>query len=104
MRDAPTYGAAVQREVVGDDPLGLAPTNEQLYNSAFPGFNNYVRHIRVYSAICWMTKQVALALEGGQAKTDQEARSLYKGAIEKMELALVWANPGAQGLAGNTRQ
>ena len=71
MRDAPIYADAVQREVVGDDPLGLAPTNERLYNSAFPGFNNYVRHIRVYSAICWMTRQVALALERGAAKTDK---------------------------------
>lgn len=103
MRDAPTYADAVQREVVGDDPLGLAPTNERLYNSAFPGFNNYVRHIRVYSAICWMTKQVALALERGAAKTDKEARALFGAAIEKVELALVWANQGAQGLAGNTR-
>lgn len=103
MRDAPTYANPVQREVVGDDPLGLAPTNERLYNSAFPGFNNYVRHIRVYSAICWMTKQVELALERGVAKTDKEARGLYKAGIEKVELALVWANRGAQGIAGNTR-
>jgi hypothetical protein len=103
MRDAPTYADAVQAGVVGDDPLGLAPTNENLYNAAFPGFNNYVRHIRVYSTICWMTKQVALALEKGAAQTEREARELFEGAIEKMELALVWANQGVQGLAGNTR-
>jgi hypothetical protein len=103
MRDAPTYADAVQAGVVGDDPLGLAPTNENLYNAAFPGFNNYVRHICVYSTICWMTKQVALALERGAAQTEREARELFEGAIEKMELALVWANQGVQGLAGNTR-
>lgn len=40
MRDEPTYAEAVQRSVVGDDPLGLAATNERLYNSALPGFNN----------------------------------------------------------------
>ncbi|MBS0467275.1 MAG: hypothetical protein JSS31_14745 [Proteobacteria bacterium] len=103
MRDTPTYADAVQRGVVGDDPLGLAPTNERLYNSAFPGFNNYVRHIRVYSTICWMTQQVGLALEKGAAATDNDARRLFASALEKMELALVWANPGAQGLAGNQR-
>lgn len=103
MRSAPTYADAVQRGVVGDDPLGLAPTNERLYNSALPGFNNYVRHIRVYSAICWMTRQVGLALEKGVATTDKEARQLFERALEKMELALVWANLGAQGLAGNQR-
>lgn len=103
MRDTPTYADAIQRGVVGDDPLGLAPTNERLYNSAFPGFNNYVRHIRVYSTICWMTRQVSLALEKGAAATDKDARRLFESALEKMELALVWANPGAQGLAGNQR-
>lgn len=104
MRDDPTYAEAVQRSVVGDDPLGLAPTNERLYNSAFPGFNNYVRHIRVYSAICWMTKQVALALEKGAARTNQDARRIFESAIEKVELALLWANPGAQGIAGSRRE
>ena len=103
MRDAPTYADAVQRGVVGDDPLGLAPTNERLYNSAFPGFNNYVRHIRVYSTICWMTKQVSQALEKGAARTDKDARGLFEGAIEKVELALVWANQGVQGMAGTQR-
>jgi hypothetical protein len=103
MRSAPTYADAVQRLVVGDDPLGLAPTNERLYHSVFPGFNNYVRHIRVYSAICWMTKQVALALEKGAAQTDKDARALFDAAIEKMELVLLWANQGVQGLAGAQR-
>lgn len=104
MRDKPTYAEAVQRSVVGDDPLGLAPTNERLYNSAFPGFNNYVRHIRVYSAICWMTKQVSLTLEKGGATTNHDARRLFEGAIEKVELALLWANPRAQGIAGKRRE
>lgn len=104
MRDAPTYAEAVQRGVVGDDPLGLAPTNERLYNSALPGFNNYVRHIRVYSAICWMTKQVSVALSKGAADTNEEAKRLFDAAIQKMELALVWANRGAPGIAGNRRE
>lgn len=104
MRDKPTYAEAVQRSVVGDDPLGLATTNERLYNSALPGFNNYVRHIRVYSAICWMTKQVSLGLEKGAAATTPDAERLFRGAIEKIELAILWANPKAQGIAGSRRE
>lgn len=103
MREAPTYADAVQREVIGDDPLGLASTGERLYGSVFPGFNNVVRYIRVYSAICWMAKQVALALENGAAKTDQAATALFKNAIEKVEVALVWANPEHLQLAGSSR-
>ena len=103
MRETPTYAEAVQIGVVGDDPLGLAPTNERLYNSVFPGFNNYVRHIRVYSAICWMVKQFEYLLEKGVASSDKHAHSLFVSAIEKIELALVWANPGVHGLAGVER-
>lgn len=103
MRDLPTFAAAVQRGVVGDDPLGLAPTNERLYNSAFPGFNNYVRYIRVYSALCWMTKQVTAALSKGAVQTNDEAHQMFEAALEKMELALLWANPVAPALAGRRR-
>lgn len=103
MRDVPTFAAAVQRGVVGDDPLGLAPTNERLYNSAFPGFNNYVRYIRVYAALCWMTKQVTAALSKGTVQTNHEARQMLEAALEKMELALLWANPVAPALAGRRR-
>jgi len=103
MRDVPTFAAAVQRGVVGDDPLGLAPTNERLYNSAFPGFNNYVRYIRVYAALCWMTKQVTAALSKGAVQTNHEARQMFEAALEKVELALLWANPVAPALAGRRR-
>jgi len=103
MRDEPTYSEALERSVVGDDPLGLAPTNERLYNSAFPGFNNYVRYIRVYSAICWMTQQLTRALEQGD-ETTLDADKVFAVGMEKIELALLWANLGAQQLAGTRRR
>lgn len=103
MRSEPAFAAAVQRGVVGDDPLGLAPTNEKLYNSALPGFNNYVRYIRVYAALCWTVKQVESAMRRGQARSHKEAAQLLKGALEKTELALVWFNKGAPQLAGTKR-
>lgn len=103
MREAPTFSEPVQEGLSGDDPLGLASTSEQLYNSAFPGFNNVVRYIRVYSTICWMCEQVADYLSKRPVATNREARLLFEGAIEKMELALTWANPNATGLAGSQR-
>lgn len=103
MRDAPTFAEPVQEGLSGDDPLGLAATSEHLYNSAFPGFNNVVRYIRVYSAICWMCEQVADSLNKRPVATNRDARLLFEGAIEKIELALTWANPGATGLAGGQR-
>lgn len=104
MREAPTFAQAIQKAVVGDDPLGLAPTSERLYNKVFPGFNNYVRYIRVYSAICWMTRQVELALNKGLASTQANASTLFHEALQKIELALLWANPGKGELAGSTRK
>lgn len=104
MRDVPAYAEAVQSGVVGGDPLGLAPTNERLYNSALPGINNYVRYIRVYSAICWMTKQVSAALEKGEANTNDEAKRLFAAAIQKIELALVWVNREEPDIAGKRRK
>lgn len=104
MRDAPTYAEAIQRGLAGDDPLGLAAGNERLYNSALPGFNNYVRYVRVYSAVCWMIRQAGLALENRAAISHEDARKIFKSALEKIELALVWANPGAKQLAGSRRR
>lgn len=40
------------------DPLGTNAVVESLYRSVFPGINNVVAFIRVYSAICWMVRQI----------------------------------------------
>jgi hypothetical protein len=104
MLEAPVFVTPAQRGFVGDDPLGLAATNERLYNVALPGFNNYVRYIRVYSALCWTAVQVEKALEGGAAVSSRDARALFKAAFEKMELAIVWANPKKPQLAGMRRK
>ena len=53
MFNAPTFNIPLGSEVSGDDPLGLAPVNERLYGSVFPGINNVVRYIRVYSLLSW---------------------------------------------------
>lgn len=85
------------------DPLDLASTNERLYNTVFPGFNNVVRYIGVYSALCWMARQVQRHLESAQGLSTPAAKELQRVAMEKMELALLWANGPDAELAGKTR-
>ena len=86
------------------DPLDLASTNERLYNTVFPGFNNTVRYIGVYSALCWMAMQVQRHLHSAQGLTNSAAEALQLQAMEKMELALLWASGLEAELSGKTRQ
>lgn len=85
------------------DPLDLASTNERLYNTVFPGFNNVVRYIGVYSALCWMALQVQRYLESAHGLSKPAAADLQQRAMEKMELVLLWANGIEAELAGKTR-
>lgn len=101
MLTAPLYGAA-PLPVGGGDPLGTAPVNEMLYRTTFPGINNVVRYIRVYSAICWMVQQIKLTAAKDK---DSDILELTKIGLEKIQLLLTWYN-GAQGiknLPGNGR-
>jgi hypothetical protein len=85
------------------DPLDLASTNERLYNRMFPGFNNAVRYIRVYSALCWMAKQAHAHLDRAGPLTKRQMAEVVDLAMQKMELALMWANGLNAELAGKTR-
>jgi hypothetical protein len=85
------------------DPLDLASTNERLYNTVFPGFNNVVRYIGVYSAMCWMASGVQEHLESADGLSKVEAEDLQVRAMDKMELALLWASGAEAKLAGKTR-
>ena len=87
------------------DPLDLASTNERLYNTVFPGYNNTVRYIRVYSAMCWMAWQVEKSFHKNPAGSMKKAGELQLQALQKMELVLLWANEGnTRGVAGNSRE
>ncbi len=107
---AETYGAdyadLLQLEKGQGDPLGLAAMNERLYNLVFPGYNNVVRHIRVYSSLCWMAERVQESYLSDPPSTKQEAKERMKRALQKMELVLLWANEGrltGLGVAGVDR-
>jgi hypothetical protein len=84
------------------DPLGTNAAVESLYRSVFPGINNVVAFIRVYSAICWMVRQIDDTARRKRAP-DIEALSLH--GLEKIQLLLSWHNvrQNIRGLAGGSR-
>lgn len=83
------------------DPLGTATSVEALYRSIFPGINNAVEYIRVYSAICWMVRQIDLAARNGKP----DIPALSAAGLEKIQLLLTWYNVTEKvgGLAGADR-
>lgn len=86
----------------GIDPLGNSFLIEALYRSAFPGINNVVQFIRVYSAICWMVRNID---ERAARKGDVDIGELSRTGLEKIQLLLAWYNVkrGVKGLAGGGR-
>jgi len=107
MLEAPLFTHPLTSDIAGDDPLGLAPTIERLYGAVFPGVNNVVRYIRVYSAICWMVERIDEFLRANaKSLTTVAAKQASDAALEKIQLMLSWANQGKGRLqlAGSSRQ
>jgi hypothetical protein len=107
MLDAPIFTSSLDPDIAGDDPLGLAPVNERLYNAVFPGINNVVRYIRVYSSICWMVNLVDRYFQKHSSELNKgEAVRIANAAYEKVQLVLTWINKekGHTQLAGTGRQ
>lgn len=84
------------------DPLGTMAVNETLYRSVFPGINNVVRYIRIYSAICWMVRQIE---ETAKAETDPDIAEMSAAGLAKIQLLLTWYNKmqDVASLAGSER-
>ena len=104
MIDHPGFVPRALPEISGDDPLGMAPVNERLYGSVFPGINNVVQYIRVYSALCWMLVRIDDYLQSHKLK-QLEAKLVHQQALEKIQNLLTWSNIGlgVGGMAGATR-
>ena len=62
-----------------------------IYGNVFPGINNVVQYIRVYSALCWQISLVEEYLKDAKL-TAQEARDAYSTAMEKIQLLITWVN------------
>ena len=106
MFDKPIFSLPLDSKIAGDDPLGLAPTNERLYGAVFPGINNVVRYIRVYSALCWISQRVDQYLKlHGTTLSNKEVKNLFDQASQKMELLIGWTNQhkGYRAVAGALR-
>lgn len=84
------------------DPLGTNAAVESLYRSVFPGINNVVAFIRVYSAICWMVRRID---DTARRMRDPDIEALSRGGLEKIQLLLGWYNvrQNIRGLAGGGR-
>lgn len=85
-----------QRSRAGD-PLGNGTVIEGLYRTVLPGINNAVEHVRVYSAICWMVRQIS---ETGSQDADADMSELSKRGLDKIQLLLVWYNRHVRGITG----
>lgn len=88
------------------DPLGFAAGTERLYNTIYPGYNNVVRHLRVYSSLCWMARTVGESLKSDPPGSEAEANERQSRALEKMQIIFLWANEGQVGglqVAGASR-
>lgn len=84
------------------DPLGTAASVEALYRSIYPGINNAVEFIRVYSAICWMVRQIDTTARKAR---NPDIAALSAAGLEKIQLLLTWYNRMQEvgGLAGADR-
>jgi hypothetical protein len=81
--------------------------NERLYNAVYPGVNNVVRYIKVYSSLCWVVNQVERYFQKHQSELSKgDAVRIANEAYEKVQLILTWINKekGHTQLAGTGRQ
>src|SRR4051812_46355192 len=107
MLEAPIFTLPLDSEIAGDDPLGVAPTNERMFGNVFPGVNNAVRYIRVYSLIVWTVNLIEEHLRRHEGElAPEEVNELSKNALQRIQLALLWRNSGQKlpQLAGSTRK
>lgn len=102
MLDIPFYTARFVEARV-PDPLGTASPNETIYRTTLPGLNNVVRFVRVYSAICWMVRQIEKEV---QRHRNADVGEISRMGLEKIQLLLTWYNKEVNllnGLAGGNR-
>jgi hypothetical protein len=100
MLTNPTYVPAVP-DMDAADPLGTGALIEMFYRSIFPGINNVVAHVRIYSAICWMVGRID---ETAAEIPGVDMLALSKTGLEKIQLLLTWYNrQNVVGMAGANR-
>jgi hypothetical protein len=99
----PVFTTLPSKGAVGD-ALGINASTERMYGGVFPGMNNTVSHVRVYSALCWAVNTVWVALDG-RAISATELRRTMSRMLWKMQLLLSWSATvaGESGFPGKSR-
>ncbi|CAJ0822604.1 hypothetical protein LMG19087_04899 [Ralstonia wenshanensis] len=99
----PVFTTPPSKGAVGD-ALGINASTERLYGGVFPGMNNAVRHVRVYSTLCWAVNTVWETLDGRRV-TAPELRRTMSRMLWKMQLLLSWSATvaGESGFPGKSR-
>lgn len=83
----PEFNSPPPKSSAGD-ALGMGAISERLYGDVFPGINNVVHYVRVYSALCWVVSQTYRQVGIEQPTL---ARAKHQSmALEKMQLLLMW--------------
>lgn len=101
MLTSPTYNPLVS-DMDAADPLGTGAVIETFYRSIFPGINNVVAHVRIYSAICWMVGRIH---DTAKTAPGSDMLALSKAGLEKIQLLLTWYNKSnVDGIAGANRR
>ncbi|MGF6596129.1 hypothetical protein P3T23_000836 [Paraburkholderia sp. GAS448] len=102
MLTAPHYTQLVD-DTDAADPLGTGALIEAFYRSVFPGINNVVEFVRIYSAICWMIRRIE---DTARSTPNPDIPALSKAGLEKIQLLLTWYNrmKDVRGLAGRNRR
>lgn len=85
----PAFTTPPSKGAVGD-ALGINASTERLYGGVFPGMNNAVSHVRVYSALCWAVNTVWQTFDGRRI-TASELRRTMSRMLWKMQLLLSWS-------------
>jgi hypothetical protein len=89
MLSGPVFTTEPPRSA-GGDFLGMGVVGERLYGGVFPGLNNAVRHVRPYTALCWMVHRVReQAFAKGKVEPAELRRKMRQG-IWKMQLLINW--------------
>lgn len=104
MLTQPTFTTQPPRSTAGDF-LGMGAIGERMYGGVFPGLNNAARHVRPYTALCWIIYRLQQsAFSQGMANVAELRRQTEQG-IWKMQLLMNWIArlDGAPGYPGTER-
>ncbi|MEX5832879.1 hypothetical protein AB3332_23145, partial [Ralstonia solanacearum] len=92
MLDGPCFTQPLKR-APGGDYLAMGSVHEKLYLRSLPGMNNTVRHIRPYSALCWMAREIEKHARARNL-TGSAAAAVFNAGLWKIDALMLWTSHG----------